>query len=175
MHPSTGKCINCLSLFNHFDRDIHVDTISKISYQLTNHLMIFVNGSVKYSIVSTWGYKNQTTGKWNGMVGELLDNEADIGATGLFFITDRVALLEYISNPSSLRGGFIFRAPKLSYTNNIYLLPFDRLLWICLAILVLAIAACLGGAVMIELKILPDSKVRFVYKWQHGLCGELEN
>lgn len=66
--------------------------------------MAFVNATIKYSIVSTWGYKNQTTGKWNGLVGEILSDEADIGATPLFFTKDRVSILEYISRPTSARG-----------------------------------------------------------------------
>jgi len=120
-----------------------------------------VNSTVKYAVVSTWGYRNKTTGKWNGMVGDLLNDEADIGATGLFFTSDRVSMLEYISPTSDASIGFVFRSPKLSYTNNIYVLPFDRLLWICLLALVLVIWSCLCGAVLFELKTLSNVKVRF--------------
>lgn len=95
------------------------------------------------------------------MVGQLFSNEADIGGSALFFTTDRVATLEYISRPSSARGGFVFRAPKLSYTNNIYILPFDRLLWMCLAVLIFVIAMFLFAAVMIELKVFTSLEVRF--------------
>lgn len=140
-------------------RDKHIDTISKLGYQLTNHLVQFVNGIVKYSIVPTWGYKNQTTGKWNGMVGEILSNEAEIGASPLFFTPGRVSMLEYISRPSQANLGFVFRSPKLSYTNNIYLLPFDRLLWMCLLLLVFVLAMCMGGTLLFELKTLSNVKV----------------
>ncbi len=143
-----------------FNSDIHIDAVSKVSYHLTNDLISFMNATVKYSIVPTWGYLNQTTGEWSGMVGEILSDTADIGATPLFLTGNRVSLLEYISRPTAARGGFMFRAPKLSYTNNIYLLPFDRLLWMCLGFLVLVIALFLFGAVMIELKVLKSLEVR---------------
>lgn len=95
------------------------------------------------------------------MIGELLDNEADIGATALFFTPDRVATMEYISRPSSNAAlGFVFRSPKLSYTNNLYILPFDRLLWMCLLLLVIVIATCLGGAIFFEWKTFKDSQVK---------------
>lgn len=95
------------------------------------------------------------------MVGDLLNDKADIGATGLFFTPDRVSMLEYISMTSDASMGFVFRSPKLSYTNNIYLLPFDRLLWMCLLLLVFVIAICLGGAVLFELRALSNTQVRF--------------
>lgn len=145
-----------------YDRDIHIDAIGKVGYHLTNHVIkTFLNATVKYSIVPTWGYQNATTGQWNGMVGELLRKEADIGATALFFTPQRVSQLEYIAHTTSARGGFIFQAPKLSYTNNIYALPFDALLWKCLVILVIVIMVFLGGAVLTELNVFKSVKVRF--------------
>ncbi|KAG4080335.1 hypothetical protein HA402_010827 [Bradysia odoriphaga] len=89
---------------NHLDdyRDIHLDAVSKVGYHLTNHVArTFLNATLKYSVVSTWGYQNATTGQWNGMVGELLRDEADIGSTALFFTPQRVSLLEYISRSTS--------------------------------------------------------------------------
>ncbi|XP_037036713.1 ionotropic receptor 75a-like [Bradysia coprophila] len=162
---------------NHLDdyRDIHIDAVSKVGYHLTNHVAtIFLNATLKYSIVSTWGYQNATTGQWNGMVGELLRDEADIGSTALFFTPKRISLLEYISRSTSAVGGFLFQAPKLSYTSNIYALPFNRLLWICLFALVLVIAGFLCGAVLMELKVLRNYEAHYrlsdVYM---TVCGAL--
>lgn len=118
-----------------------------------------MNGTVSYSVVPSWGYKNKSTGEWTGMVGQLLCNEADIGATALFFTTERISKIEYISHSSSTSAGFIFLSPKLSYTNNLYALPFERLLWICSLILVLVMTLCLVLAVVFELKTFAHSKV----------------
>lgn len=82
------------------------------------------------------------------MIGQLLHNEADIGATALFFTTERITVVDYISHASTANLGFIFLSPKLSYTSNLYVLPFERLLWICSVILVLVMALCLVMAVI---------------------------
>lgn len=146
----------------HFYSDLHIDAEAKYSYQLTKHLLSFVNATVTFSIVPTWGYLNKTSGNWTGMIGQLLRNEADIGATGLFFTTERIPIIEYISHSSTANAVFIFLSPKLSYTNNLYILPFDKLLWICLLILVLVLALWLVAAIVFESKHIPHPHVRFV-------------
>lgn len=146
---------------NQFDRDIHIDAMSKVAYKLTNHLMQFVNATVTYSIVTTWGYKNQKTGEWTGLVGALQRNEADIAVSPMVLTSERLYIVDYLTRPTFARAAFIFRAPKLSYTNNIYLLPFDRFLWMSVACLVVLIVICLGGAVMIEMKVFSNLEVRF--------------
>ena len=133
--------------------DQHVDTISKVSYILTNHLIAYINASVKYSIVDSWGYPNKTTGHWNGMIGQLMRNEAVLGASPLFFTMERINIIQYIAMPSKTGSKFIFRAPKLSYTDNVFLLPFDNFVWMCLVALVLVTALCLMGATIAEWRV----------------------
>lgn len=86
----------------------------------------------------------------SGMVGQLIRNEVEIGATPLFMTADRVALIQYIARPSSARSRFLFRAPKLSYTDNVYVLPFDSFVWLCLVALVLFTAFMLALTVFVE-------------------------
>lgn len=86
------------------------------------------------------------------MVGQLVRNEVEIGATPLFMTVDRVALIQYIAQPTSAGSRFIFRAPKLSYTDNVYLLPFDSFVWMCLCGLVLFTAFTLAISVFVEWK-----------------------
>lgn len=137
----------------HNFRDKHIDTITKVNYALTNHLVSYVNATVRYSVVSTWGYRNKTTGDWDGMIGELVNNISDIGASPLFFTSDRVSIIQYIAMPSPTTSEFIFRAPKLSYTDNVFLLPFDNLVWLCLLALVLVTAIFMTGAIFAEWKV----------------------
>lgn len=133
-----------------FSSDKHIDTITKVNYVLTNHMIDYVNATVQYSIVSTWGYLNKTTDQWDGMIGQLVNDDAQIGASPLFFTADRVATIQYIAMPSPTTSVFIFRAPKLSYTDNVFLLPFDNLVWLCLIALVFVTAICLTGAIFSE-------------------------
>ncbi len=149
---------------NHLDdyRDKHIDTITKVCFILTNHLISYLNATISYSTVSSWGYLD-ADGEWSGMIGQLVKNEADLGATSLFFTADRVSVIQYIAMPSSTGSAFIFRAPKLSYTDNVFLLPFDDFVWICLGCLVLITAASLLITVFVEWKLQLDGPggVRF--------------
>uniref|UniRef100_A0A182Y0V0 Ionotropic glutamate receptor C-terminal domain-containing protein n=1 Tax=Anopheles stephensi TaxID=30069 RepID=A0A182Y0V0_ANOST len=112
-------------------KDKHIDTITKVNYILTNCLASYLGAGVNYSRVTTWGYYNTTTGMWDGMIGELVHDVADLGASPLFFTTDRIAVIEYLAMTSETRSKFIFRSPKLSYTENVFVLPFDNKVWIC--------------------------------------------
>uniref|UniRef100_A0A8W7PX34 Ionotropic glutamate receptor C-terminal domain-containing protein n=1 Tax=Anopheles coluzzii TaxID=1518534 RepID=A0A8W7PX34_ANOCL len=114
-----------------FMQDKHIDTITKVNYILTNCLVAYLGAEVNYTRVTTWGYYNTTTGMWDGMIGELVHNTADLGASPLFFTTDRIAVIEYLAMTSKTRSKFIFRSPKLSYTENVFVLPFDDKVWIC--------------------------------------------
>lgn len=88
-------------------------------------------------IVPTWGYKDPKTGKLAGMFGDLLNHRAHIGGTGMFFTPERVQSIDYISMTTSTFGAFVFRAPSLSYTSNIYYLPLSTTVWICSILLVI--------------------------------------
>lgn len=133
--------------------DKHIDTIAKSNYVLTNYVVAYVNATVRYSIVPSWGYQNKETERWDGMIGELVENVADIGATGLFMTDDRAGTIQYIAMPSPTGSQFIFRAPKLSYTDNVFLLPFDDLVWLCLLALVFVTAMFLTLATFAEWKV----------------------
>lgn len=89
---------------------------------------------------------------FSGMVGELIRNEAELGASPLFMTIERVPIIQYIAMPTPTGSRFVFRSPKLSYTDNVFLLPFDNFVWYCLGALVLVTALCLTCAVFLEWK-----------------------
>ena len=99
---------------------------------------------------------------FSGMVGQLVRNEAEIGSSPLFMTIDRVSLIQYIAMPTPTGSRFVFRSPKLSFTDNVFLLPFDNLVWCCLIGLVIVTASCLMIAVVLEWKysMLVGDKVR---------------
>lgn len=70
------------------------------------------------------------------MIGVLEEKAADLGASPLFFTADRIDVIEYIACTSETRSKFVFRSPKLSYTDNVFLLPFDSGVWKCLGAMV---------------------------------------
>ncbi|CAH1989641.1 unnamed protein product, partial [Acanthoscelides obtectus] len=111
--------------------DKHIDSIAKVNYVIVEHLKDIVNATLRYSVQPTWGYFNEVTFDWSGMIGELVRNEADIGGTPLFFTIDRVDIIDYIAMTTPTRSKFVFREPKLSYVTNVFTLPFDTNVWIC--------------------------------------------
>lgn len=84
------------------------------------------------------------------MVGQLLRNEAELGASPLFMTTDRVPLIQYIAMPSPTGSRFVFRAPKLSYTDNVFLLPFNTMVWYSLIGLVVVTTICFSFSIYTE-------------------------
>ena len=139
--------------FNFHFRDKHIDTITKVNYFLTNYLTNeYLNATVNYTLVPSWGYFNNETGLWDGMIGELVNNVADLGASPLFFTENRIPVIEYLAMTSATRSKFIFRSPKLSYTENVFLLPFDDVwlyLWSfyeCLNLYIISIYSWSGYA-----------------------------
>lgn len=70
------------------------------------------------------------------MIGELSSKTADLGASPLFFTSDRVDVIDYIACTSQTRSKFVFRSPKLSFTDNVFLMPFDAGVWLSLIAMV---------------------------------------
>uniref|UniRef100_A0A182QC46 Ionotropic glutamate receptor C-terminal domain-containing protein n=1 Tax=Anopheles farauti TaxID=69004 RepID=A0A182QC46_9DIPT len=118
---------------NHLD-DLHekqYDTISRVNYLLTKSVAYALNATVRFSFVGTWGYRDPQTGRHTGMIGELQSDLADLGGTSMFFTQDRIALVDFLAMTVSSRASFVFRAPKLSFTDNVFVLPFDQYVWYC--------------------------------------------
>lgn len=53
----------------------------------------------------------------------------------MFMKSDRVLTVDYVSMTTKANAKFVFRSPPLSYTSNIYYLPFTGLVWICCMLL----------------------------------------
>ncbi|XP_066246802.1 uncharacterized protein [Euwallacea similis] len=123
-------------------RDKHIDSITKANYPVVLSLASIYNITLNWTVVSTWGYKDNHS-DWSGMMGQLTKKEADIGGTALFFTKDRIDLIDYIAMISPTRSKFIFRQPKLSYVSNVYTLPLDIKVWFSTALLMLIIALIL--------------------------------
>ena len=68
--------------------DDHIDTITKVSFPTTNHLLDFLNAKRKYVFADTWGYR--VNGTWNGMTGYLVRGEVEVGGKLPIKINDTV-------------------------------------------------------------------------------------
>lgn len=138
--PELSRSITVLKLIF---SDRLVDSPSKASYLICVHLIDSVNGIGNFSIEKTWGYKNPKTGEYDGMTGQLIRKEADIGGTVIFMVPSRLKQMEFISVTVDTRTEFVFRAPPLTYVSNIYYYPFVGIVWI------VSICILFGGSIVI--------------------------
>ncbi|XP_076222964.1 glutamate receptor U1-like isoform X2 [Nomia melanderi] len=120
----------------------HIDSITKANYPWMLTMVARMNATISFRMTDSWGYKDQN-GSWSGMVGLLQRGEIDIGGTGMFFIKERLDVLEYVQLYSRMRSAFIFRQPLLSMISNIFALPFQRSVWIAIGVFLLAVLALL--------------------------------
>lgn len=99
----------------------------------------------------------------SGMVGQLVRKEVEMGASPLFMTIDRVPIIQYIVSPTPTGSKFVFRSPKLSFTNNVFILPFHHSVWYCLIILMMVTTLFLILSIFIEYTYILDAatKVQF--------------
>lgn len=59
--------------------DKNIDPITKLNYLIINDVLDKINATKKEIFQMTWGYFNERTKKWSGMVGDIVHKGADIG------------------------------------------------------------------------------------------------
>ncbi|KPJ08135.1 Glutamate receptor 3 [Papilio machaon] len=128
----------------------HIDTITKVNVLATNYLLDFLNASKKFIFVDTWGYPDNNT--WNGMTGCLVRGEVEIGGSPMFFTLARLPIVEFISSPVPSRSKFVFRQPKLSYENNLFILSFRHSVWYSIGAVLIFLFLALFGVTFWEWK-----------------------
>ncbi|XP_055623767.1 glutamate receptor ionotropic, kainate glr-3-like [Toxorhynchites rutilus septentrionalis] len=133
-------------------RQKHIDTITKQNYFLTKYVAQYLNATVQFRYVNSWGYRNQETGRFNGMIGELQSDKAHLGGTALFLTADRIKEIDYLSMTTPTRAKFIFRSPKLSVTDNVFMLPFSKPVWMCILSFICLSATLLLIIISIEFR-----------------------
>lgn len=121
--------------------DRHIDTNTKHGAIVTHELLEFLNAVAAYTYVTTWGYYNKSTGNWTGLIHKLMNNEADIGGTQVFVTESRVSIIHYAYKTSTAVTAFVFQNPRLSITDNLFLLPFSQVTWICVLLLIPILAS----------------------------------
>ncbi|XP_031624941.1 glutamate receptor ionotropic, delta-2-like [Contarinia nasturtii] len=133
-----GRIISVSMVLTHNDsinhltdyRDRLIDSPSKAAYPVCVHLVAAMNGTANFTVEKTWGYKNPQTGEFDGMTGQLLRKEADIGGTIIYMVPARIPQMDFISMIVDTRAELVFRAPPLSYASNIFYYPFTGTVWI---------------------------------------------
>ncbi|CAG9760543.1 unnamed protein product [Ceutorhynchus assimilis] len=83
-----------------------------------------------------WGLEYHPVKKYHkGMLGDLVYGRADVAGTLSYTPNERFEYFKYLI--CSIRGmsvSFVFRAPSLAYSTNLFALPFDGKVWISCAV-----------------------------------------
>lgn len=103
-----------------------------------------LNATHRPRFVDSWGFRDGRTGRYTGILGELVDGHTDIGGSTFFPVVERVPLIEFASVVNPTPMGFVFRAPPLSYVQNIYALPFGGDVWLAASAMVVLSCAAIG-------------------------------
>lgn len=148
--PIASVLRNPDSINHYFDFvDIEVDSIGKSGHRLGVNVLQFMNATPEIILNNSWGSFNATSQQWTGMLGDMISGRAEFGGAPLLIASERVDVIEYMSVNLESWTKIVFRAPKLSYTTNVYLLPFAKSVWVAAIILfavmtLLLLAASIG-------------------------------
>nr|AQN78502.1 ionotropic receptor 75u [Meteorus pulchricornis] len=115
-----------------------VDAVTKANYIWLQHIAERMNVTVNFTWRNTWGYRDKN-GTWSGMIGLLDRGEIDFGGTGTFLVGERIGVVDYVQLYTPVGSRFLFRRPPLSYTSNLFTLPFDRIVWIAIGVLLILV------------------------------------
>nr|XP_012224408.1 PREDICTED: glutamate receptor U1-like [Linepithema humile] len=123
-------------------KDKTVDPVTKANYPWILHLANRMNATITFDVTNTWGYRMEN-GSWNGMIGMLERREIDIGGTPTFLVPERLGVVQYVQLYTQTCSRFIFRRPLLSTVSNIFVLPFQRNVWIAIAVFLILVLCLL--------------------------------
>lgn len=107
-----------------------VDTPTKQDYEVAECLMRFLNASFTIITENSHGYKNETTGEWDGIIKDLIDERAEIDGGGMFITYDRLEVVDCISYANKGKIKFVLRKPPLAYVTNVIAVAFRSTVWI---------------------------------------------
>ncbi|XP_029171882.1 probable glutamate receptor [Nylanderia fulva] len=129
--------------------DISIDAVTKTGYPWILNLAERMNATISFEITDDWGYPTKN-GSWSGMIGMLKRGEIDIGGTATFLVSERLGVVQYIQLYTRTSSRFIFRRPLLSTVSNILTLPFQRNVWIAIAIFLIVVFCLLSLSIIWE-------------------------
>lgn len=127
-----------------------VDTFPKAHLLFVMELMPLLNATVRMDVEPSFGLFNQAARTTHGLPLDLITGKLEFSATGYLFRNDRVAYFDYLIPPVQAYAAFYFRTPSLSHTDNLFVLPFDQLVWGCYLLLIALMVVLLTVIMFLE-------------------------
>ncbi|XP_062565510.1 ionotropic receptor 75a-like [Armigeres subalbatus] len=117
-------------------------SVDRLGYRLTMLLSKHLNFKCKLIFVKSWSYDVLKTNSSKGIIGQLQQKLVDFAVTPLALTPERVDAFDFTIPISDGKFVTIFRHPKKNQAQNIFLLPFEDVVWIAV-LLVLIISGLL--------------------------------
>ncbi|XP_046807716.1 ionotropic receptor 75a-like isoform X1 [Lucilia cuprina] len=134
---NTGLVINFPDMFTDIE-DLslrHIDTMAKVTNRLVVDMARKLN--LRFNTYQTDNYGwHKPNGSFSGLMGRFQRYELDFGQMAFFMRLDRTKVCNFLVETFRIRAGIMFRQPPLSSVANIFTMPFDIKVWICLIILI---------------------------------------
>lgn len=130
---------------NHLDNlDLpEIDPLTKNGLRLAKEVLVYLRATPTLVVSRGWGQANPAANNWTGMLGDLWAGKSEFAGTPTMIRDSRLEACDYLSYSVQTQSKLVFRAPKLSYTTNVFLLPFDKLVWLCALFLISVIIGLL--------------------------------
>ena len=137
-----------------------------------NLLLSALNFSVSWihPVDNHWGTIDQNTRKWNGIVGLLEKNEADMSIASLIVTQLRGTVITYSTPLFEVNYRMLMNKPDSSSTWSVYADAFDVLYWISLA-LVTALCSIFLVFFMVTNKQEKSTRMKPLNIWERFLSG----
>ncbi|XP_072743848.1 uncharacterized protein [Anoplolepis gracilipes] len=126
-----------------------IDTLMKVNYRWLLYLINRMSATLNLTFVSDWGNKDKN-GSFNGLTELLSRREIDLGGTTMNILEDRIDEVKYIHLHANVKLSFVFRQPLLSTVTNIFILPFERDVWIAIAVFLVLVFCSLYASMKWE-------------------------
>nr|ARO70551.1 antennal ionotropic receptor IR7d.3 [Dendrolimus punctatus] len=109
-----------------------MDSLHKLKFfMILKYIQDMYNFTMELRSTHSWGYIRN--GSFDGMVGALINGQADIGGSPIFFRIDRSKFIDYAVETWPSSFSFVFRHPKHSSGfHTIYTRPLDHSVWYCI-------------------------------------------
>ncbi|XP_053666015.1 ionotropic receptor 75a-like [Anopheles marshallii] len=109
-------------------------------YQMVKLLQMKLKFKLTMILASDWRFDLIGQNSSHGVVGQLQANHVDFGITPFAMAPERFPICEFTIEIAHGTFYTVFRHPKSLNNNNIFLLPFETLLWIMIGIIFCAVA-----------------------------------
>lgn len=115
----------------------HIDIFTKATWPVVQ--ILYENLNMTCEVMQTDSYGWLKNGTFDGVMGLFQKKKIDVLSHGTNMRVDRLAYIEFTAEIFEISTPFIFRQPPLSAISNIFILPLNWSVWICLLIMVFVI------------------------------------